>query len=325
MAEIGRDINKAKELLLAGELVAIPTETVYGLAANALDINAVEKIFTTKNRPKLNPLILHLPNIQRIDKYVSYIPEKAKLLIENFMPGAITLVLPKTDIVPDIISAGLSTVAIRIPEHYLTLELLATLDFPLAAPSANPFGAISPTHPAHVQEQIGDKIHYILNGGQCFRGLESTIIGFENDEPVLYRYGAISVEEIEAIVGKIEIKNQDMAKPIAPGMLPHHYAPKTPLYLADDALQMITQLEAKKIGLISYGDITVNTEKKIVHIELSANADLEEAARNLYSALHDLDSLLLDAIVVQKFAEDGLGITLNDRLTKASNKKYISK
>ncbi len=187
MATIGNDILQAKKLLLEGELVAIPTETVYGLAANALNPEAVTQIFVVKERPSFDPLIVHVASIDQAQQFITAVPEKAIQLARHFWPGPLTLVLPKQSIIPDIVTSGLSTVGIRCPDHDLTRQLLSELPFPLAAPSANPFGYVSPTTAEHVNNQLGHKIKYILDGGPCRIGLESTIVGFENDQAVIYR------------------------------------------------------------------------------------------------------------------------------------------
>ena len=197
MAEIGKDISKAKELLERGELVAIPTETVYGLAGNALNVAAIAKIFATKNRPHFDPLIVHVSHFNSINSFASAIPEKAKQLAQEFLPGPLTLLLKRKKIIPDLVTSGLETVGIRCPNHELTLNLLKELSYPLAAPSANPFGYISPTKASHVNDQLGDKIKYILDGGDCEVGIESTIVGFENDKAIIYRLGGLSIEKIE--------------------------------------------------------------------------------------------------------------------------------
>src|SRR6478735_1162446 len=192
MAEIGKDIVLAKQLLENGDLVAIPTETVYGLAGNALSATSVAKIFSTKNRPQFDPLIVHVPSLEKAKDYVSEVPDFAKALTEKFWPGPLTLLLKKKTVIPDLVTSGLDTVGIRCPDHSLTRDLLTSLDFPLAAPSANPFGYVSPTEPSHVNEQLGQKIKYILDGGVCPVGIESTIVGFENEGPVVYRLGGLS-------------------------------------------------------------------------------------------------------------------------------------
>lgn len=196
MTYIGKDIETAVALLENNKVIAIPTETVYGLAGNALNPCVVNKIYEIKKRPLTNPLIIHLHDTIHINKYVKNIPAIAKKLAEHFWPGALTLLLPKNHLIPDIVTAGLPHVAIRIPSHPTTIKLLRQLDFPLAAPSANPFGYISPTTAEHVKKQLFGKIFYILDGGPCTLGLESTIVGFDNDTPVIYRVGSISPEAI---------------------------------------------------------------------------------------------------------------------------------
>ena len=203
---IGNDLAQAKQLLAAGQLVAIPTETVYGLAGNALDEQAVLEIFRVKNRPAFDPLIVHTDSFERIADFVREIPEKALLLAQHLMPGALTLLLPKSDLIPDLVTSGLDRVAVRIPNHSLTRSLLSGLSFPLAAPSANPFGYISPTTAQHVEQQLGNQIPYILDGGPCEVGLESTIVGFENDEPIIYRKGGLAIETIERLVGTVRVQ-----------------------------------------------------------------------------------------------------------------------
>src|SRR5688572_28570624 len=206
MAVIGKDINKAKSLLENGELVAIPTETVYGLAGNALRSSSVTKIFDVKNRPQFDPLIVHVPDMEHAERYATQIPKQAKVLASHFWPGPLTLLLKRKSTIPDLVTSGLDTVGIRCPNHPLTRELLTSLPFPLAAPSANPFGYVSPTRPEHVQDQLGDKIPYILDGGVCPVGIESTIVGFENDIPIVHRLGGLTLEKIESIVGKVRVQ-----------------------------------------------------------------------------------------------------------------------
>jgi L-threonylcarbamoyladenylate synthase len=201
MAEIGKEVNRASQLLREGQLVGIPTETVYGLAANALDADAVLRIFEAKGRPHFDPLIMHLPDADAVKVHVRDIPPMALQLMDAFWPGPLTLVLPKQSHVPDIVTSGLDTVAVRVPSHPMTQALLRQLDFPLAAPSANLFGHVSPTTAQHVNAQLGDRIPYILDGGATTVGLESTIVGFEEGIPTIYRLGGLGVEEIERVVG----------------------------------------------------------------------------------------------------------------------------
>lgn len=228
---INNNISEAKEILVKDELVAIPTETVYGLAGNAYSENAIKKIFDLKNRPFYNPLIIHLKSKPSMFEVAKDIPEKALILADKFWPGPLTLVLKKQNHILDMITAGKETVAIRVPGHSLTLELLEQLNFPLVAPSANPFGSISPTNANHVFNYFGNKIKYILDGGECVNGIESTIIGFENDEPVLYRLGSISLEDIENAIGKLAMKTNNNSAPNAPGMLSDIMRPiQKPIY-----------------------------------------------------------------------------------------------
>ena len=246
MSIISKDIQKAVQLLTENQLVAIPTETVYGLAGNIFSEKAIKSIFSTKKRPFFNPLIVHIPSIDSLSDLVTHVPEKAKLLAAAFWPGSMTLVLKKSKTIPDIITAGKDTVAVRVPNHPITLALLKKLPFPLAAPSANPFGSISPTKPAHVENYFRNSIKMVLDGGSCANGIESTIIGFENEEPVIYRLGALPLEEIEAVVGAISIKNKKEEKPDAPGMLARHYAPKTSTFLVDDVAAEVKKHSEKK-------------------------------------------------------------------------------
>ncbi len=321
MATIGQDIKQAATLLKSGEVVAIPTETVYGLAANGLDAAAVTKIFTTKERPMTNPLIIHLPSLEMVKNYVTELPVLAQKLAKVFCPGPLTMVLPKQENVPDLVTAGLPNVAVRIPNHALTLELLNQLDFPLAAPSANPFGYISPTTAQHVERQLGDKISYILDGGLCQKGLESTIVGFENENVIVYRLGAISLEDLAEVVGdKLILDNLKLEKPTTPGMLPFHYSPNTALYLTNDLETAISGFNINKIGIITLSKNLPNIPKKH-QIQLSLDNNLETAGHLLYQAMHDLDVMSLDAIFVEKMPDHGIGKTMNDRLKRAAYKR----
>ncbi len=233
MAEIGTSIEIAKQLLEKGELVAIPTETVYGLAGNALNEMAVLEIFKVKNRPQFDPLIVHVASLMKAKELVIDFPEKAEKLAAQYWPGPLTLLLKKKHHIPDLVTSGLDTVGVRCPNHELTRSLLSELPFPLAAPSANPFGYISPTRPEHVNEQLGDKIKYILDGGECTVGIESTIVGFENDQPVVYRLGGLIIEQIESAIGKVSVALNTSSNPQAPGQLKSHYAPKKKMMLGN--------------------------------------------------------------------------------------------
>ena len=313
---ITSDINLAIESLKKGNVIAIPTETVYGLAGNAFAESSVNKIFKIKNRPSFNPLIVHIPNPKYINKIAQNIPKIAQKLSKHFWPGPLTLVLEKQKHISDIVTAGKPTVAVRVPNHKLTLDLLSKLPFPLVAPSANPFGFTSPTSAKHVIEYFADKIDLILDGGVSLKGIESTIIGFENDNAVLYRHGSIPIEEIEKITGKVEIKNKNNLSPEAPGMLKRHYAPKTKIVFSNDFIKSIKSYPNKKIGILCLKKI--KKIPKSVHQEvLSSDGNLNEAAKNLYAALHKLDRLNLDLILTSNMPEYELGRSINDRLRRA--------
>lgn len=314
---ISNDIQKAITILSNNDVVAIPTETVYGLAGNIFSEEAIQKIYKVKQRPSFNPLIVHIHSIEQVNEIASYFPEKAQQLAKTFWPGSLTLVLKKKANIPDWITAKKDTVAIRIPNHPVTIELLKKLPFPLAAPSANPSNRISPTKSTHVATYFPDTIEMILEGGECKNGIESTIVGFEGDEPVLYRLGSIATEDIEKVIGKIKIKNKKETSPNAPGMLSKHYSPLTKTYLVADIESFVKKFNNKKIGILKLNETKISTD--VEHTEvLSASGDLKEATSNLYSALHTLDSLQLDAIIAERLPETGLGKSINDRLERAA-------
>jgi L-threonylcarbamoyladenylate synthase len=316
MALIGKDINKAKQLLQQEELVAIPTETVYGLAANALNTDAVIRIFKVKERPQFDPLIVHVSSLARAQNLVETIPEKGVELARKFWPGPLTLLLKKKNIVPDLVTSGLNTVGIRCPDHSVTLALLNSLEFPLAAPSANPFGYVSPTTAAHVNEQLGDKIPYILDGGPCSVGIESTIIGFENDVPIVHRMGGLMIEEIEKAIGKVSFQMQSTSNPTAPGQLLSHYAPAKPV-LIGKMEELLQRYPAHCSAILTFRE-DYNSPYQYI---LSPSGSLDEAARNLFSALRELDKLPADVILAELVPDTGIGRAINDRLRRASARR----
>lgn len=315
MAEIGSNIEIAKQLLEQGELVAIPTETVYGLAGNALNEVAVLEIFKVKDRPQFDPLIVHVASLEKAKELVNDFPEKAERLAAQFWPGPLTLLLKKKPQIPDLVTSGLDTVGVRCPNHELTRSLLEHLPFPLAAPSANPFGYISPTRPEHVNEQLGDKIKYILDGGECVVGIESTIVGFEDDLPVVYRLGGLSIEQIESVVGKVRVQLNTSSNPKAPGQLKSHYAPKKKMMLGDLA-ELIRDYGTERVGVLTF-------QKQIPQVDfnnqlaLSAEGNLEEAAQRLFASLRSLDKKDVDIILAEEVPDIGLGKAINDRLRRA--------
>jgi L-threonylcarbamoyladenylate synthase len=314
---IGTDISYASELIRQGELVAIPTETVYGLAANALDEQAVRKIFAAKGRPLTNPLIIHVAEIDQVSDYAQQIPAAAYRLLEAFSPGPLTVLLPRRTIVPDVVTAHLPHVAIRIPNHPLTHSLLSVLRLPLAAPSANPYGYISPTSAQHVYKMLKGKISYILDGGNCAGGIESTIVGFPEGIPTLYREGLINKEAIEAIIGPV--KRKETNQPLAPGMTASHYSPRTPLILSEDIDELLADHEGKHIGLITYDAYSKKLPQQN-QLLLYQDNDLSAAASRLYAAMHEMDERGYDLILVRKLPHQSLGVALNDRLNRASHK-----
>jgi len=316
--KIGSNVAFAVSRLAAGKVVAIPTETVYGLAANALDPKAVARIFTIKQRPSFDPLIVHIKAIEEVERYAAIFPDKAKTLAEAIWPGPLTLVLPKKEVIPDIVTAGLPTVGLRIPRHPLSQELLQRLDFPLAAPSANPFGYISPTTAHHVYDQLGEQVDYILDGGSCQVGLESTIIGFEAEEPVLYRLGGIALETLEKVVGKILIQINVSSNPQAPGQLKTHYAPRKPL-LRGNIRAMAAGKDLSKWAILSFQDAYTDLEAGKV-ILLSESGSFEEAAAQLFQALRTLDNWEGEGILAEEFPNKGLGRAINDRLLRAATR-----
>ncbi|KXX69818.1 L-threonylcarbamoyladenylate synthase [Flammeovirga sp. SJP92] len=317
MALIDHSIEKAKEILESGQLIGLPTETVYGLAGNALDQKAASLIFETKERPSFDPLIVHSNSLERLKPYISELPPQAEKLAEAFWPGSLTMVLPKSDQIHDLITSGLDTVAVRVPKHELTLSLLASLDFPVAAPSANKFGYISPTTAQHVQDGLGSQIPYILDGGACNVGVESTIVGFPNGEPTIYRKGGIPVEEIEKVIGPVKVNAQSSSQPKAPGMLHRHYAPNATLLLGN-IKELIKVHEGKDVVTLSLQSKfdELPDEKQFV---LSESGDLKEAAQNLFKYLREIDQLAPQFILGEWMPEESLGRAINDRIKRAAS------
>ncbi len=316
---ISTDIVKAKQALENDEIIAIPTETVYGLAGNAFNDNVIKKIFALKNRPLFNPLIIHIKSAEFLPEIARDIPDRALQLAKHFWPGPLTLVLKKQPHISGLVTAGKETVAIRVPNHPVTLALLNKLEFPLAAPSANPFGSISPTSAAHVQQYFNREDLLILDGGACEKGIESTIIGFEGNQPVLYRHGSIAAEDIEAVAGKLRFITSNDSSPDAPGMLTRHYAPETDTFLSENIAETIRAFAGKKIALLLFQKRMAG-EHIICQEVLSESGNMQEAAKNLYAAMHRLDKCKADIIIAEKLPDVGLGKTINDRLKRAIKK-----
>jgi L-threonylcarbamoyladenylate synthase len=311
-------ILKAAEIIRGGGIVAFPTETVYGLGANGYNPLAVARIFEVKRRPSFDPLILHVADPADVRKLVKEIPSNAKKLIERFWPGPVTVVLLKEESIPDIVTAGLPSIAVRMPDHPMALSLIKESKCPIAAPSANPFGYLSPTTAEHVREQLGDQVDLILDGGPCTVGVESTIVSFLDGKTRLLRPGGVSLEEIESVIGKVEISPIKEDKPSAPGMLSRHYAPRTPIVL-DWSEKSLDSYKGRRIGLLAFRE--PGRSLKFNHIEvLSKKGDLREAAANLFTAIRRLDDLKLDLILAESVPEVELGRAIMDRLRRATSK-----
>lgn len=314
-SQTGIDVRYAADLLRQGQLVAIPTETVYGLAANALDIIAVARIFAAKNRPHFDPLIIHGQSLHALAPYVQDVPEQAHMLANMVWPGPLTLLLPRTHRVPDLVTAGSDRVAVRVPDHPLTLALLAQLDFPLAAPSANPFGYISPTTAAHVAAQLGNKVGYILDGGAADVGVESTIVGWEDGQATVYRLGGLPLELLRDVLGTVDVRTSS-SNPLAPGMLASHYAPRTPVKAANRETWLATP-PTDGVGALVWRQPLPGIPLSKQRV-LSVAGDDTEAAANLFAYLRELDALDLTEIWAEWAPETGLGRAINDRLRRAA-------
>jgi L-threonylcarbamoyladenylate synthase len=338
------NLRRAAEALAAGSLVSFPTETVYGLGAHALDPLALSRIFEAKRRPFFDPLIIHIAERESLADLCSAVDARAQTLMDRFWPGPLTLVLPKTDAVPDLATSGLPTVAVRMPSHPVALALIRAAGFPLAAPSANPFGRLSPTEAAHVRDQFSDGIALILDGGPCAVGVESTILSLAGETPVLLRAGGVPREDIEALIGPVALSAMNPEhpdKPLAPGQLPGHYAPRTRLRLLEKPVErdgqgralpgsgMVTAAAMAKAGMklgwLGFREDREDREDAAgaprifaAAEALSPAGDLREAAARLFACLHRLDRLGLDLILAEPLPEQGLGLAIMDRLRKAA-------
>jgi len=297
-------------------LVAIPTETVYGLAANALDDTAVAEIFRVKNRPHFDPLIVHGHSADQLFGYASEIPDAARKLAETFWPGPLTLLLRRTPTIPDLVTAGGPLVGLRVPKHPLTLALLREIPFPLAAPSANPFGYVSPTTAQHVEDQLGHAVAYILDGGSCDVGVESTIIGWPGGRATVYRKGGLPIEEIEQITGPLEVREHSSSQPEAPGMLRQHYSPGKRILLGDIRTMIETLGADPHTAILSFAE-AYRTPYSWDYV-LAPDGKPETAARNLFAALRSMDRPEIDLILAELLPDTGLGRAINDRLRRAA-------
>jgi L-threonylcarbamoyladenylate synthase len=315
---ISTDRAAAVELLRKSELVALPTETVYGLAADTLNPIAVAKIFEAKERPHFDPLIVHLPGCDWLDRIAAVLDDDRQFiakLADHFWPGPLTIVVPKREIIPDIVTAGLNTVAVRISSHPVFAHVIEAFGRPLAAPSANRFGHVSPTTAEHVRDELDGRIPLILNAGPTAHGIESTIVAVRDGKIDILRRGPVTTEQLTKF-GKIEIATA-VGKVSAPGQLPSHYAPQTPLCVIDSS-ESFSPEKNQRVGLLAWNP--VESEEQFAAIRnLSKSQDLREAAANLFRQLHELDQAHLDLIVVEQVPLRGLGAAIMDRLQRAAH------
>jgi L-threonylcarbamoyladenylate synthase len=315
------NLRRAAALIRGGEVVAFPTETVYGLGADATNAVAVAKLFEIKARPSFDPLIVHLAAKEDLPAVAASVPESARFLVERFWPGPLTLVLPKTARVPDIVTAGLPSVAVRVPDHPVALELLRASGRPIAAPSANRFGRVSPTTAEHVAEQLGDSLPLILDGGPCRVGIESTVISFLTTPPRLLRPGGIALEALREVVGTVDIDRGGDER-LAPGRSLRHYAPRTPLRLVGSVREIAA---ADRAGAALLAVAPLDGAAGFAHVEILApDGDLHRAAANLFAALRRLDGGGYARIYAVSIPERGLGLAIMDRLKRAAMSDEIS-
>ena len=319
-------VQEAVEVIQRGGLVAFPTETVYGLGADATNPKAVAKIFDVKGRPRFDPLIVHVASVAQARSLWTTCPDIAEKLMKRFWPGPLTLVLPKNPVVLDLVTAGLPTVAVRMPDHPAVRHLIELAGCPVAAPSANRFGRPSPTTAQAVEEDLGSEVDLILDDGPTPIGVESTVLAFEDESPILLRPGGISLEALTEILGEVRRGQEDSARPSSPGMLKRHYAPRTPLYLLDESslrhLLEVGETVKGKVGLLSFMPVARPSGFSRVEI-LSPTGDLVEAASRFFQMLRLLDGLGLDAIVATPIPQQGLGLALMDRLQRASSGRAV--
>ncbi|MBC1759816.1 L-threonylcarbamoyladenylate synthase [Listeria ivanovii] len=326
--------EQAAELLRNGECVAFPTETVYGLGADATNHAAIQKIYAAKGRPSDNPLIVHIASRNQMDAFVASYPQKAMQLMENFWPGPLTVILPlKKDSLASNVSAGLSTVGVRMPENPVSLALIKEAAIPVAAPSANRSGKPSPTSASHVIEDLDGKVAGIIDGGETGVGVESTVIDCSREIPVILRPGGITKEQIEQVIGSVELATNDAKeteKPKAPGMKYTHYAPKAPVYLIEGSKEFwqkeINKAEAahKKIGILATTELIEKLATNAIIQTTGSIKSMEEVATHLYKGLRAFDHADVDIIFAEVYPEIKLGTAVMNRLEKAAGNRRIS-
>jgi L-threonylcarbamoyladenylate synthase len=307
-------VRHAAELIRRGEIVAFPTETVYGLGADATNALAVSRVFERKERPSFDPLIVHIAERDWLGTVAREVPPAARALIDRFWPGPLTVVLRKTERIPDIVTAGLPSVGVRMPRHDVALALLKEAGVPIAAPSANRFGCVSPTTACHVADQLGEDL-FILDGGPSAVGIESTVVSFLDQTPELLRPGAVTLEEIESIAGTVAVAGSGR-EGIAPGRSIRHYAPRIPLSLIDSPADVPVE-QRRHAALLLFAPLADAAGFARTEV-LSATGDPHEAAANLFAALHRLDASDCDRIYAARVSEQGLGRAIMDRLRRAA-------
>jgi len=313
-------IKEATALLMDGEVVAIPTETVYGLAADARNDVAVSKIFKAKGRPSDNPLIVHIGDIAQVDHLVTDISQAARLLMAHFWPGPLTVILPCSGVVSKLVTAGLTTVGLRMPSHELVLELLRTSGVPLAAPSANRSGKPSPTQALHVAHDMEGRIAGVVDGGICDVGIESTVIDMASDTPVILRPGGVSKAEIEAIIGPVDISGALAEKPKSPGMKYAHYSPDAKVYLIDGAYSYFEHtVQRFKADGFKVGVLCLDRTKGL-YMAADVVKGIGTNGKHLYAALRDFDAQGVDIVLSELFDDEAV----MNRLMKASEERVLS-
>lgn len=307
------EIDHAAQLIRDGKVVAFPTETVYGLGANALNAMAVARIFELKERPAFDPLIVHIAEFDQVKQLTAFVDDRVRLLADRFWPGPLTIILPKSDIIPDIVTSGLETVGIRMPANPVARELIRRSGCPIAAPSANKFGQLSPTQARHVAKQLPD-VDYILDGGQAEVGIESTIISLNDKGFDILRHGVITREELEQVLPYFSLPDDEKTNIVSPGMLKSHYSPDKPIYIWDAGFSLT--VDRSRVGLLSFkGDDTDG----FAQVELlSTDGDLKSCAVNLFAAIHRLEEADVDFILAQPVPEQGIGLAVMDKLRKAA-------
>ncbi|HEX9804604.1 MAG TPA: L-threonylcarbamoyladenylate synthase [Candidatus Dojkabacteria bacterium] len=323
----GTDTKKAADIIKSGGLVVFPTETVYGLGADAFNENAVRKVFDAKRRPTDNPLIIHIADKSKIHSLAESVPENAERLIEKFWPGPLTIILKKKNSVPDIVTGGNDTVAIRLPDNEITLDLIRESETPIVGPSANISGKPSPTHHQHIiDSEIFEKVDYVLEGGQTEIGIESTVVDFTSEIPRIMRPGGLSIEEIESVIGKVEIASNIDEKIISPGMAYKHYAPNAEIkIIADDEYLTLKIMDELKNAKKHYKKIRIfllsrNAEKFDEPEVIDIGMDEVQAAKNIFDLFLKADKDDINLILIQSFEKTGLGLGLMERIERASNK-----